>query len=699
MEGTESLAQIVKCGDTDRAVQLAMSMPGFPNACDSNGLYPLHYAAIYGNNELLKQLVRDYKADPDCTAADKATPLHLAARNGNTECVRSLLGFGALIDAVDQMGWTPLHYACHRGHVGVSSLLIEKGSNLKLCTAEGYTPLHVSCYRGNVGLMEELLKKKANVLAKDKSGRTPMDLIPLAQREETALPLPPTTTYKLSTHEKLKKKVKREHAGDDNDDNDNVRFKGDRDSVTPPNVAEFSPINEDSVTSSSTRKDLNSKTKKTLHKTLKGKSKTHSSSDDSDNNNNDNDDDGGNDDGKDEDYGSGSSAREKKPKRDEKKKEESGKHTTPLSSSSSKVSLQLKLTVGSQKQVDPKHTKSTLQTTGTSSKSGSSAASSSAVPKEGKAAAPPPAKKPRHSSSVPSPPEQTHEDTTKKQPKSPKKTTTKKGGNTSSSEALADSATPQQPQQPLYSQSPFGGSGNRSIASTVAANLHSSRSLSSSYISLDDDPANTCDCFKLIMSSACPQDVKKAIKTSNGILKDKIDYLLDAHNTKVCLGIIAELRKLDKEKFFENPVTVDIAPEYFSYVRQPMDVVTLEDYVVNKKVVSVKEFIVWGRQIWQSCFTFNKKKDLVFSLGKKHSIEYENLIRKADWRNSYEQSVVVKEAWDAWTKVLAKLSTETLEKISRVSRITDLKPSLYFEEIRQGFFSIPTRELKYKDKK
>ena len=40
----------------------------------------LHIAALYGGEEVVRELVIEYKSPVDCVSSDGSTPLHLAAR-------------------------------------------------------------------------------------------------------------------------------------------------------------------------------------------------------------------------------------------------------------------------------------------------------------------------------------------------------------------------------------------------------------------------------------------------------------------------------------------------------------------------------------------------------------------------------------------------------------------------------------------
>lgn len=43
---------------------------------------PLHYAAKKGNDDVVRSLINDYKADQECKDYQGRTPLYLAAEHG-----------------------------------------------------------------------------------------------------------------------------------------------------------------------------------------------------------------------------------------------------------------------------------------------------------------------------------------------------------------------------------------------------------------------------------------------------------------------------------------------------------------------------------------------------------------------------------------------------------------------------------------
>ena len=61
-----------------------------------------------------------------------ADPLQIAASEGHIALVESLLKRGALVNPIDQRGWTPLHFAAKSGHVATIKMLLKFGADLHL---------------------------------------------------------------------------------------------------------------------------------------------------------------------------------------------------------------------------------------------------------------------------------------------------------------------------------------------------------------------------------------------------------------------------------------------------------------------------------------------------------------------------------------------------------------------------------------
>lgn len=72
-------------------------------------------------------------------------PLHIAAEYGHEEVVRFLVGHGgAKVDLPTRRGQTALHYSSWKGYHAIVSLLLQAGATVNARNASGRTCLQAS---------------------------------------------------------------------------------------------------------------------------------------------------------------------------------------------------------------------------------------------------------------------------------------------------------------------------------------------------------------------------------------------------------------------------------------------------------------------------------------------------------------------------------------------------------------------------
>lgn len=90
----------------------------------------LHFAALSGNIEEVKSLLKNGDIDVDVQNIYESSPLHYASENGHVKVVKELLNNGANVNAKNIARWTPLHYASKNGHLEVVKELLNNGANI-----------------------------------------------------------------------------------------------------------------------------------------------------------------------------------------------------------------------------------------------------------------------------------------------------------------------------------------------------------------------------------------------------------------------------------------------------------------------------------------------------------------------------------------------------------------------------------------
>lgn len=143
----------------------------------------LHLAVLSGHAVLVRMLVI---AGASISIRDLAgeNPLHIASSSGDVACINALLNpvpekpqiRSAVLNQKNYNGQTSAHLAAMAGHVEALKTLVFYGADINaregLC---GWTPLHVAAVRGHNNATEYLIGRCAGVYleARDYAGRTP----------------------------------------------------------------------------------------------------------------------------------------------------------------------------------------------------------------------------------------------------------------------------------------------------------------------------------------------------------------------------------------------------------------------------------------------------------------------------------------------------------------------------------------------
>lgn len=154
------------------------------NEKDPGGYTPLHWAALQGNEALVRLLLKR-RADLEAENPRGCTALHMAVEQGHEALVQLLLvrKKGANIRAKDKSGQTALHFAASQGNEALVHLLRKKGANIKAQDKRGHTALHYAAAQGNEAVVQQLVDNGADIEAKTNYGHTALHYAALEGNE------------------------------------------------------------------------------------------------------------------------------------------------------------------------------------------------------------------------------------------------------------------------------------------------------------------------------------------------------------------------------------------------------------------------------------------------------------------------------------------------------------------------------------
>ena len=122
----------------------------------------IHYTAMYGYFEMMKELINRYKANVNLISNDNWTALHLSSYKGHFEIVNYLLQIKE-IDynlCIPKIG-TPLHCACKRNNFKIVSILLHK-CDPKIKNDEGLLPIDMTNDSNIKKIINKILNKNNN---------------------------------------------------------------------------------------------------------------------------------------------------------------------------------------------------------------------------------------------------------------------------------------------------------------------------------------------------------------------------------------------------------------------------------------------------------------------------------------------------------------------------------------------------------
>lgn len=134
----------------------------------ADGETPLLLACYYGYRDIVKTLL-DYGANLEARdSIDSAMAIHIAASKGYSDIIEIIMQSYAakkidnLVDIEDDTGTTPLMWASMNNQIPVINILLKYGANINAQDYDGWSALHFAAASQSYKAVETLLKNKAN---------------------------------------------------------------------------------------------------------------------------------------------------------------------------------------------------------------------------------------------------------------------------------------------------------------------------------------------------------------------------------------------------------------------------------------------------------------------------------------------------------------------------------------------------------
>ena len=161
------------CGFRDLAEHLIVKNPQGAKASGSYYLTPC-VAALAGRHFELARLLHCNGSSVNMRRQGFSgiSPLHSASDFGDLEIIRTLLEYGADINAQNDVGATPLGWATGGKHPEVVCVLLEQSVDPNISRYDGATPLHCAVKVESAVIVRLLRDHGVDVDAVDKEGKT-----------------------------------------------------------------------------------------------------------------------------------------------------------------------------------------------------------------------------------------------------------------------------------------------------------------------------------------------------------------------------------------------------------------------------------------------------------------------------------------------------------------------------------------------
>jgi uncharacterized protein len=164
MARSPQVSVAVAAQSRDSAAVRAMLKSGRDvNEAQGDGMTALHWAATYGDVDMMTMLLAAGGNLRATTRLGGYTALHLAAQAGHTAAVRTLVGAGASVDTLTSTGATSLMLAARSGSSDVTTTLLELGADPNAKEpVNGQTALMIAAGLDRASVVRALLARGAD---------------------------------------------------------------------------------------------------------------------------------------------------------------------------------------------------------------------------------------------------------------------------------------------------------------------------------------------------------------------------------------------------------------------------------------------------------------------------------------------------------------------------------------------------------
>eukprot|EP01137_Pigoraptor_chileana_P010370 Opistho-2@59876 len=154
---------------------------------DSDGRSVLHWAALYGEIDVVKEIIA-HGIPVDVVTPNGQTPLMWAASRGQVRAMAALLQRGANINHRDAVGIDSMLIASQYGQSLSMRFLADKGVSIRTTDLNGCTPAHWAAYNGKIPALRTILELggQLSLVAVDNTGMNPLHRAVSAGQEEAA---------------------------------------------------------------------------------------------------------------------------------------------------------------------------------------------------------------------------------------------------------------------------------------------------------------------------------------------------------------------------------------------------------------------------------------------------------------------------------------------------------------------------------